>query len=43
MDFSRSFLNKKGGDEKKNDDWFDVIAKTMISNFELLHTNIYQP
>ena len=28
---------------KKNDDWFDVIAKTMISNFELLYTNIYQP
>ena len=29
--------------KKKEDDWFDLIAKTMIPNFELLHTDIYQP
>ena len=28
---------------KKSDDWFDLVAKTMIYNFELLYTNIYQP
>ena len=26
----------KGGDGKKKDDWFDLIAKTMISNFYIL-------
>ena len=29
--------------KKKEDNWFDLIAKTMIPNFELLHTDIYQP
>ena len=29
--------------KKNEDDWFDLIAKTMIPNFELLHTDIYQP
>ena len=29
--------------KKKEDDWFDLIAKTRIPNFELLHTDIYQP
>ena len=28
---------------KKKEDWFALIAKTMIPNFELLHTDIYQP
>ena len=28
---------------KKSDDWFDLVVKTMIYNFELLYTNIYQP
>ena len=39
----QSFLEKKNEDEKKEDNWFDLIAKTMIPNFELLHTDIYQP
>ena len=29
--------------KKRKDDWFDLIAKTMIPNFELLYTDIYQP
>ena len=29
--------------KKREDDWFDLIAKTMIPNFELLHTDIYKP
>ena len=41
--FVPEFPREEKWRRNKKKDWFALIAKTMIPNFELLHTDIYQP